>query len=168
MNDKAVRFERVAEGFLFAAFLILLATGTVKLGSLFQNFRILEEADPITGLRYGFLLPFIGVLEYAVAAICFARKDSIVRLFIVAWLSTGFLLYRLVRYFLEDGVPCPCLGTLPQALGISTTVADWAAKSALLFLLCGSYGVLFARWRMRHAVPDRCLDLSQLPGRTLQ
>lgn len=68
---------------------------------------------------------------------------------LLAWMTTNFLLYRLGLWWLDWKRPCPCLGNLTDALGISPAMADTIGKGLLAYLLVVSYALLILDWRGR-------------------
>lgn len=71
----------------------------------------------------------------------------------VAWISTGFLVYRLGLWSLDWHHPCGCMGSLAGVLHISDQAADNIMKGVLAYLLIGSYLLLALQWRGARATP---------------
>lgn len=134
--------------FVIVAGALLLLTGVAKILSGFGTGRILALDDPITGVAFGKLLPVVGVAEVLVALACFCRRrDSRLKLGLVAWMATTFLVYRIGLWALRWHHPCSCMGSLAGTLHLSDRAADNIMKGVLAFLLVGSYLLLYLDWR---------------------
>lgn len=138
---KGVRFFHRSAG------LLLLFTGAAKLASGFGNARILKDADPVFGMKFGHLMIAASAIELAIATVCIFRTGRVWATALIAWLATGFLVYRIGLYAIGWYRPCPCLGNLTDALHISPQLADNAMKVVLAYLLAGSYWILIRHWR---------------------
>lgn len=137
----------LATWFVVTASLTLAVTGVAKIWSSFGSAKILSQVDPIVGIKFGKLMLMVGLIEIAIALICFLRKRQTLALGLVAWTSTNFVVYRVCLWWIGWEKPCSCLGSLTDALHISPQVADTAMK-VVLALFSGSYGLLiWSRWR---------------------
>jgi len=136
-----------AKRFLCSAGIILVVTGAAKVWSGFGPMKVLAVPDPIFGQRFGDLLLAVGIAEIIIALVCFFSRRETLATALVAWLSTGFLIYRLGLWWLGWHRPCSCLGNLTDALHISPQAADNIMKVVLAYLLTGSYGLLFCQGR---------------------
>jgi len=133
--------------FIISAGVLLALTGSAKILSGLGKARALAVPDPIFGERFGHLLLAVGIAEVLIALVCsFSRRETLAAAF-VAWLSTGFLIYRLGLWWLGWHGPCSCLGNLTDALHISPQAADNIMKVVLAYLLIGSYSLWVWRWR---------------------
>lgn len=124
---------------------ILAITGLVKLRGVSGPSRVFAAVDPVTGLSFGRLLLAVGLVELAIAGVCLFGRSREMALWLVAWLATSFLAYRLGLWWMGGGATCPCLGDT-SALHISPWLADNIAKVLLAYLLIGSYGLLARGW----------------------
>ena len=129
--------------------MILLATAIAKLISSFGSAPLLNKPDPLLALAYRYVFWIAGVLELTVSLICILDKDVILRLWLVGWLSTLFVLYRISMPLVGYEKPCPCLGSLTGAIHVSPRAADIGLKIVLAYLVIGSYGMLYWFWRHR-------------------
>jgi hypothetical protein len=115
-------------------------------------------ADPITSISFGHLLTVVGGLELVVASICLFAKSQTMKLGLIAWLATNFVVYRCGLWWMGWHRPCSCMGNLTDALHIPPEVADNIMKVVLAYLLVGSYGLLFWRYskegRLQGVVSD--------------
>ena len=135
--------------FIISAGVVLSITGIAKIWSGLGQARILVVPDPLIGIELGHLLSLVGVAEVAIALACFFSKRQLSSIVSVAWLATGFAVYRLGLLWIGWQRPCSCLGNLTDALNISPQKADTAMKIILAYLLVGSYATLFWLWRQR-------------------
>ncbi len=143
MQTKAIRL------FIYSSAVLLLATAIAKLVSANGNARLLEYTDSILGIPFRDMFRIVGVIEFVIALICLFSKNIKVRVGLIAWLATGFLIYHIGLIWVGWHKPCPCLGNLTDALHISPQTADTAMKIILAYLLIGSYASLFWLWRQR-------------------
>src|SRR5262249_54776769 len=97
----------------------------------------------------GHLLFSVGIVEVGIALICFLKKRQLLSATLVAWLAAGLLVYRLGLFWMGWQLPCSCLGNLTDAIHIPPQVADYIMKGVLAYLIIGSYGILFHRWKKR-------------------
>ncbi len=132
---------------MLSAGLILGITGIAKVWSSLGNSKFLALVDPIIGIKFGQLMLMVGMVEIAIALICFFGKRQSLALGLEAWLSTNFVVYRLGLLWIGWKKPCSCLGNLTDALHISPQTADNIMKVVLAYLLFGSYGLLIWQWK---------------------
>jgi hypothetical protein len=149
--------ERLASPswFVRSATVILAVTGVAKVWTAFAPMKLLAVADPIMGISFGHLMLVVGVVELVIASICLFGKSQTLKLGLIAWLATNFVVYRFGLWWMGWHKPCSCLGNLTDALHISPQLADNIMKVILAYLLLGSYGLLFLQWRKSGvAVPN--------------
>lgn len=137
---------KAAPAFLFSAGLLFFITAAAKLVSSFGTARILETPDPIFGCSFRDVFRIVGLTELAVSIACFLVRGLRLRVVLVAWLATGFLLYRAGLILVGYHRPCSCLGNLTDAIHIPPMVADNIMKGILAYLLIGSYALIFQSW----------------------
>ncbi len=80
---------------------MLLLTGAAKVWSASGNSKFLSLVNPIIGIKFGHLFLMVGMVEIAIALICFFGKRQSLALGLVAWLSTNFVVYRLGPWWLH-------------------------------------------------------------------
>jgi hypothetical protein len=141
--------SKVINFFLYSACFLLLTTALAKLISSLGKSHILALPDPIFIIPFRWMFCIGGIVEMAVAYVCFFSKNIGLRAALVAVLSTNFVLYRLGLWLVGWHRPCPCLGSLTDALRISSQNADAIMKIILAYLLFGSYTILFWRWQQK-------------------
>jgi len=140
--------------FVWSSAALLIVTAAAKLVSCFGTAKILQNSDPLVGLRFGRLMFIAGIIELGVAVNSLFLKDRIVAVTLIAWLASVFVLYRLGLFFVGLNIPCPCLGGFTDAIHLRKEIADSIMKVVLGYLLLGSYGILF--WeRKQRRIPIR-------------
>jgi hypothetical protein len=121
-------------------------------GGRADGFRILDllvgwTDDPDSRVRIfrTILLSNRQVLFLAAAAelgivwMVWRSGPELIRLGLLAWISTGFLIYRLGLWWIGHQGSCDCSGVLRHAAGISPETANAIMKGVLFYLLAGSY-----------------------------
>lgn len=147
-NPPARDISRLARWFCLSAGLILLLTGLAKVLSTLGVSRMLDVADPVFGLKFRHLFMAVGLLELGAAFLILLTDLRLrLKLLLIAWLSTNFVIYRAGLWLMDWHRPCNCLGTLTEFLHIPPTGADWLMKAALGYMLFGGYALLFRESR---------------------
>lgn len=141
MRDLVNRF------FLPSAGVALTLTGLAKALSATGPAHALDVHDPICGIAFRHLLLTVGIVELVIATLCLFANRRLISVLAIAWLSTGFLSYRIGLWFIGWHRQCGCLGTLTDVLGVSPEAADTFMKLVLACLLVGSYTLLYWHWR---------------------
>jgi hypothetical protein len=126
-------FERL---FLCYSFVVLGLTGAAKLASCLGFDPILFRPDPVVHILNIHLLLMTGVWELAVASVLWANIGSFSKSYAVWLTAGGMLLYRLGH----KGVaaPCPCLGSLVNAVPVSGRTVDLLLTAIAATLFVGS------------------------------
>ena len=138
-TDACLR-RRYTARFANSAGVVLLATGTAKVWSSFGQAKLLALPDPILGLAFGKLMLLVGLAELAIALCCLLpRVEARLKIYLVAWMATNFLLYRVGLWCIGWHHPCGCMGSLAGVLGLTDSAADRVMKGLLAYLLAGSY-----------------------------
>jgi hypothetical protein len=138
-------FNGFHQRFAITAGGILAITGTAKLFTVTGDATILRVPDPFFGIPFQQLMLLVGLAELLVAGICFLGRWPGLSAMLVAWLASGFLVYRTGIWMIGWKKPCGCLGNLTDVLGITPKTADWIALVLLGYLLAGSYAFLFLK-----------------------
>jgi len=150
MNDKTHSVETNRfRWFTCSAGCLLLVTGIAKLTSSLGSARVLAASDPILAVRFRYVFVAVGLCEVMVAAICLLKRPLLFQVSLVAWISSGFLAYRIGLIWIGYQMPCRCLGTLTSAIHVPPEIADVIMKVILAYLLIGSYTALFWFWWQR-------------------
>ncbi len=133
--------DKWSKRFVLSASIVLLATGLAKIFSINGSQGILDLPDPIFGIQFRHLMLFMGLLETITAAICLGtlKLKGKANIGLIAWIASGFMIYRLGLLFVGWTQPCPCLGSYYDTIHLSPAVADVVAKGCLIYLLTGSY-----------------------------
>jgi hypothetical protein len=111
--------------------------------------------DPLVGLPFRQLFLLVGLAELLIAFFCMLTDRRKLSVWLVAWISTNFLVYRLGLWFLGWHHPCACMGSLAGMLHLSDQAADNIMKGVLAYLLIGSYGILLWQRRAARRAPPR-------------
>jgi hypothetical protein len=83
-----------SDWFVWSAGAVLFVTGLAKIVSGFGQAVIL--VDPVLSISFGKLMLLVGAAEVAIAILCFTRWMHLwVKTSLVAWIGTGFFVYRL-------------------------------------------------------------------------
>jgi len=138
-HDAALKF------IWFTAFVLVLTAGA-KFISVGGVGAILDYPDSIFKIKFRNLLLYTATLESMVAISILIRWSVFLRLSLIAWLSTSFMLYRIGIWWMNPPQPCGCLGTITDALGVAPKTADRFMLSVLVVLLTGSYSLLAFEW----------------------
>lgn len=141
--------------FISSSGAILFVTGLAKVISVWGSASILNAIDPIVGFRFRHLLLFVGVIEIVISLFCFRFRNQTWPFFVIGWLATSFLVYRIGLWVIGWQKPCKCLGNLTDALHISPRLAEMGMRSILAYLLIGSYATLFWLWQQRGKAEGR-------------
>jgi hypothetical protein len=144
---------RLIRLFILSAGIILLLTGAAKWVSASGSAAILRTADPVVRISFRHLFWMVGLIEMGVGAFCLLRKPFPLQAALVAGLAASFAGYRLALRWSDYQSPCPCLGTLTQALGISPAAASSLMTGLLAYLFFGSFIILII-WLMGSRASD--------------
>ena len=100
----------IERAFVWIAWLVLLAVGILKILDSNGTISLLDLPDPVFNIKQRFVLLGTGYAEVIVCcAILFVRED-VVRVSLLVWVSTMFMLYRFGRYLLGSTEACSCAG----------------------------------------------------------
>ncbi len=131
--------------FLYSTAVLLLLTAAAKVYSATGTARILTATDPLVHLAYGRIMVAVGAVEAAVAAYLLIGSNAPAKIWLVLWLGSNFMMYRLANDLLHIKL-CPCLGTIGGALPLSRGQLDFLLTILVLYLLFGSTFVLLSGW----------------------
>lgn len=124
--------------FLGSVAAVLAITALAKVFSAGGAAQVLSRPDPLLVLSTRQVLLLAALVELGVTAYLLAGDSRQTKLFLVLWLSSAFILYRLLLAHLAPGVPCPCLGTVTANMGIRQTTADAVLKVLIAYMFLGS------------------------------
>ncbi|MGH7940530.1 MAG: hypothetical protein ACREFR_05610, partial [Limisphaerales bacterium] len=125
--------------FVFSSGCILLTTGMAKIISAFGHQQLLRLDDPLFAISFRHLMLLAGLVEVTISTVCFLSSKKRLSLALIAWVATGFLVYRCGVHFAGWTRPCPCMGTFLGTLHISQVAGDVLAGILFIYLLAGSY-----------------------------
>lgn len=155
LSSHFLRSQITVRVFLQISAAFLTWTGSIKLLSNFLGTIGLPVPDPLFPfLTKSFVWSTAGVVEIAIAAFLLLTCDRnyfflILCLFLLAWLSTLFLLYRLGLATLGIA-ECNCFGTAPFFPKFIFNHRNAISFCILLFMLIGSYTFLLCHFHSRH------------------
>jgi hypothetical protein len=128
--------------YFYSAGTILSTTGLAKIWSAFGNAPILLTSKPIFNVPFWEAFLVAGILEVLVAVVCFTKAPSRSVAWLLIWLGASFLVYRMGLIWVGYRRPCPCLGTLVDAIHLNPTVANMAMMISLSYIILGGIWVL--------------------------
>ena len=128
--------------FRLSAVTILIASAGAKLYSVGGHAPILDTEDPLFGFSNRRLLAVVGLVELLVAGVLLSHLNTHWKYLLLAWLSTGFVVYRFALGVLAIGTPCPCLGTLTEKLHLKPETVSYILTIAVVYLLVTSIWLL--------------------------
>ncbi|MCI0539972.1 MAG: hypothetical protein L0Z50_32605 [Verrucomicrobiales bacterium] len=128
--------------FRLSAVTILIAAAAAKLYSVAGHAPILDTEDPLFGFSNRRLLTLLGLLEILVAGVLLSNLNRHWKYLLLAWLSTGFVVYRFALGVLAIGKPCPCLGTLTETMHLKPETVSYILTLAVVYLLVSSIWLL--------------------------
>jgi len=140
------RMRSGAKAFALAAGIFLLLTAAAKIVSALGSSKMLNVDDPVFHIQFRFLLLGVGIIEAAIGAKCLFAPAAPITGWLLAWLSTNILAYRIGLKWLGWKRPCNCLGNLTDALHMSPQVVDRIMIISLALLIGGSYAILISRY----------------------
>ena len=135
--------------FVSSAAGILFITGLAKVVASFGAAKLLDEIDPIFNISFRHLMFGTGVLEMFISGTCLFSRNIHLKLAILVWVSTSFLIYRIGLKWMGWEHPCPCLGTFLGALDVPARDAARVANGLLVYLLAGTYCGAYWLWNSR-------------------
>jgi hypothetical protein len=149
--------------FVGSASMILILTSIAKFISGFGTAPLLDEQDPIFGTSFRIAYLVVGTIELTVGIFCFVGEGFNLKLYLLSWLSTVFVIYRFGLIFLNYHKSCSCLGNVTQSLHIAPATADSIMKAVVCYLTLGSYGSLLFVWSEKRRPTVVGVLLSETP-----
>ena len=135
--------------FIYSVAGILLITSVAKMISSGGDAKVLRVLDPIFSISFRAEFWIVGGVELSLAILLFKLKSIPLRVGLITWLGTMFLLYRLGLILINYQKPCTCLGTLTASLHISPSFADNVMRIIVCYMLLGGTTILFWDWKFR-------------------
>jgi len=118
---------------------------------------LITPHDPILGFSIKTVFWTIGCIAFLIALDCLFGTQLFRPMFLLAWLVTSFLVYRIGLISAGIHGLTGLLGGFPYAFGMSAEIANGLIQTILGYLFLGSYGTLW--WLAR----QRKLDKKQVP-----
>ena len=133
---------------------LLIATAAIKLWTLATAPGQLAIADPsLPGLRLRDSVLIGVVLEAICAGLLLFSRGTATKALAMLWWCGIVLIYR-AGY--PSGVDCPCLGNLPDILGLKAGAGSAISLLLLYIFLVGSLIALWTDWRHRRRLGEQC------------
>ncbi|MDX1952501.1 MAG: hypothetical protein SFY81_09965 [Verrucomicrobiota bacterium] len=128
---------------------ILGITALAKIFSVvLSSSALLFQPDPVFGVNNRILLAWASLGEILVIALIFLPFSQNVKLGVVCFIATQFLIYRFLAW---DVKYCSCFGTLWSDVPLLSG-NEWIISLAFaLFLFLGSSILLFYNSKLRHS-----------------
>lgn len=130
--------DRIVDWYCRSVSGVLLVAGTAKLVTTLGHAQILRFNDPVFSQPIRQVLAMAALIELVCVIFIFWQRHPVPRLLAIAWLGSGFLLYRFFLHVLKAPKPCSCLGNLGDWLHIAPS------NIALLLLVLNCYMFLGA------------------------
>lgn len=140
--EKKSKYSQI---FILTSTFIFVAAGTAKALSALGDSNILNELDPLFGLKNRYLMFVVGVLELGVSAYLALGNHWLTKTFAIICLTTNITLYRIGLWWVDAKKTCGCLGDLSSSIGLSDQSADLIMKCILAYLLLGGIILIIIR-----------------------
>ena len=139
--------KKFSDYYIFSAAVLLFVTAAAKLFAAAGTGAPLNDSDTVFQLSNRQVFWLAGGLELGLSAFLLMKEGwPGVKLMLIAWLATGFLLYRAGLWFLGAPSLCVCLGNLNAQFPLSPRFTNVIMLAGLTWLLAGS-GLLLLRDR---------------------
>ena len=81
---------------------LLLLAAVAKIVSACGVALILKQTDPVLFIPYRLVLFNAGIIEVIIACVCLFCDATAIKAWLIAWLATIFLIYRIGLFWLTD------------------------------------------------------------------
>lgn len=135
------KIENKSSFFFYTVAVLLLFTATAKAMSFFgNNTRYLSEPDPLFNEFSSFFVTSLAITLEIVVVICLFLLHSVqVKAFLLLWLSTCFVGYRIgIWYYYPTWSSCGCMGSFSEWTGLAEKTVDQISLFILIFMIAGS------------------------------
>jgi hypothetical protein len=134
----------VRPAFVWFSSAVLLFTALAKLFSAAHPVPVLLLSDPVFSFASRLTIFRIAACVELLTILAFLLTSSyVIRLTLIAWLSSLFLVYHLGLFLIHPYQRyCPCLGTIGQALGLSDRTVSGLTFLLALVMLLGAASIL--------------------------
>ena len=145
MSQQRIITTSASRFFLSALFFLSLTAAAKLYAGLDSSFPYLMERDAIVPfLTIGQIMVIGAALEIAVGAGIALSKSNLARARILLGFTSLLWMYRLAAVALGSSGRCPCMGSLPQWLGLEDATVEICMWSMLIYLTSGAT-VIYAR-----------------------
>jgi hypothetical protein len=148
-NEQRQGATKASRIYILTVGIFLIVVSSAKLWSTFGTAGILTTEDPVFGISFRVLLVVAAVFELAIGLVCLWHSNPVVPAALTAWFGLSVLIYRVGMFMAGWEKPCPCLGSLTDALHLSPSTAETTAHILLTYFLVGSCAIVAANWRQR-------------------
>jgi hypothetical protein len=154
-----VRCERLTSCFVGSVVVVLAVTAILKIVSATGEAPILAQSDPLLAYFSNRQMMLLAAfLEALVLGLILWEHDRLRQVALVAWIGTGFLMYRAGLWWVGYEGACSCLGNVTRTVGLSPAMEDLGVKILLGYLLLGSYSLIawevVGRWKHGRGEPS--------------
>lgn len=117
---------------------VMLASGLIKILSLFGTGRSLSIPDPVLLAPTSWILRALGPAETVFAVYLFRGRSTSNKLVLIAGIAGLFGVYRIGLWVLAPHEPCKCLSTVLDWLPNLEPIANPLLTVGLVLMLIGS------------------------------
>ena len=157
MANKASRLYIASVGVL------LIVVSLAKLWSAIGTAGILATEDPVFGIPFRIVMLVAAVIELVIGLVCLFHSSRIFSAALVAWFGTTVFLYRVGMFALGWQKPCPCLGSLTDALHLSASTAEAVVRVLLAYFIVGSFAIIAMNWLRQRRSKQLTLGAQEKP-----
>jgi len=104
--------KKIQERFIYSAAVILFITGAAKLVSSLGAAETLDHPDSLLILSHRHILLLLSMVELGLSAFFLLGRNAKMKIALIAWLATNFLMYRVGLWWMGAPNLCNCLGNL--------------------------------------------------------
>jgi hypothetical protein len=145
--SKELMGGKIQQYFIFSVAVILFITATAKIVSATGTAEALSHPDPLIPLSNRQVFYMTGGIEIIISAFLLMKRDAQgIKLSLIAWLATTFLVYRAGLWWAGAPNLCDCLGNINAEVSISPQTIHYITLILLAWLLMGSGLLLIFNW----------------------
>lgn len=131
-------WSRTESAFCYIVGSIMLASGLIKILSVFGSARTLSMPDPVLLAPTSWILGALGPAEGVLGVYLLLGRSTSNKLVLIAGTASLLGAYRIGFWVLAPHLPCKCLGTVLDSLPRLQTIANPLLTAAVLLMLIGS------------------------------
>jgi len=130
--------------FIISCGAILVATAAAKFWGASLKTPILAHRDSLFYMNLRHLLWLTGTYEILLFVLLVTLNRTRLKLALISITGGQFVIYRLFKALVKDAAVCPCLGNVPESLGISQAFADRFLIGIACYFICGGIlGIIY-------------------------